>query len=102
MKRLLQKKLAWGIVVMVVTQILGMLPAADFLPPIALKIVCFVLGIFLATAKGVEMFFEKSEQLESTIETASERTAPDGTQISQVSKTVTTKPMPEAAPTKKE
>src|ERR1017187_1318238 len=66
MKKLIQKKLAWGIVVIVVTQILGMLPALDFLPLIYLKIVSFSLGIMLTIAKGIEMFFDQTVQLEKT------------------------------------
>lgn len=54
----------WGIVVIVVTQILGMLPALDFLPPIALKLTSFGLGVVLTAAKGIEMFFDQSAQLE--------------------------------------
>ena len=60
---LTQRKLAWGVAVIVLTQILGMLPAADFLPPIWLKAVSFILGIVLTCAKGVEMFFDQSAQL---------------------------------------
>ncbi len=74
MKRLIQKKLGWGIVVIVVTQILGMLPALDFLPPIYLKLVSFSLGIVLTIAKGIEMFFDQSAQLESTVETTTKTT----------------------------
>jgi hypothetical protein len=59
----LQRKLAWGVTVIVLTQVLGMLPAADFLPPLALKAVSFGLGIVLTCAKGVEMFFDQSAQL---------------------------------------
>ena len=69
MKALIQKKLMWGVIVIVVTQILGMLPALDFLPPIYLKLVSFALGICLTIAKGIEMFFDQSAQLESTVET---------------------------------
>jgi hypothetical protein len=65
MKKLIQKKLAWGCVVIVVTQILGMLPALDFLPPIYLKLVSFGLGVALTIAKGIEMFFDQTSQLES-------------------------------------
>ena len=74
MKRLIQKKLMWGIIVIVVTQILGMLPALDFLPPIYLKLVSFTLGITLTIAKGIEMFFDQSAQLESTVETTTKTT----------------------------
>lgn len=64
----------WGIIVIVVTQILGMLPALDFLPPIYLKLVSFTLGITLTIAKGIEMFFDQSAQLESTVETTTKTT----------------------------
>jgi len=66
MKKLIQKKLMWGVVVIVVSQILGMLPALDFLPPIYLKLVSFALGIGLTIVKGMEMFYEQSAQLEKT------------------------------------
>lgn len=69
MKKLIQKKLMWGVVVIIVSNIVGMLPALDFLPPIALKIVSFSLGIALTIAKGIEMFFDQSAQLESSTET---------------------------------
>ena len=55
---------------MVVSQILGMLPALDFLPPIYLKLISFALGLGLVIAKGVEMFYDQSAQLESKTETA--------------------------------
>lgn len=61
---LLKKKLAWGIAVIVLTQILGMLPSLDFLPAVALKIVSFGMGCLLTIAKGVELFFDQSAQLE--------------------------------------
>ena len=63
-KELLRKKLAWGVVVMVVTQILGMLPSLDFLPSTWLKLVSFLLGTGLTIAKGIEMFYDRSSQLE--------------------------------------
>jgi len=90
MKKLIQKKLMWGVVVIVVTQILGMLPALDFLPPIYLKLVSFSLGIALTIAKGIEMFFDQSAQLERTDESTASTTAPDGTVPTQVNKTTTT------------
>jgi hypothetical protein len=68
MKKLIQKKLAWGVVVIVVSNILGMLPALDFLPPTYLKLVSFALGIALTVAKGIEMFFDQSAQLEKTVD----------------------------------
>ena len=74
MKQLIQKKLMWGIIVITVTQILGMLPALDFLPPIWLKLISFALGIALTVAKGIEMFFDQSAQLESTVETTTKTT----------------------------
>ena len=83
MKNLIQKKLMWGVVVIVVTQILGMLPALDFLPPIYLKLVSFSLGILLTIAKGIEMFFDQSAQLESKTQTDTLSTSPDGGQIQQ-------------------
>ena len=67
-KTLAQKKLFWGVVVIIISQVLGVLPAADFLPPLWLKIVSFTLGIALTVVKGVEMFFEQSRQLEETSE----------------------------------
>ncbi len=74
MKKLLQKKLAWGCIVIVLTNILGMLPALDFLPPVALKLTSFGLGVTLTAAKGIEMFFDQSAQLESTTKTTIETT----------------------------
>lgn len=74
MKRLIRKKLAWGVIVIVMSQMLGMLPTADFLPPIYLKIICFMLGILLSVAKGVEMFFDQSAQLEESVETTTKTT----------------------------
>ena len=64
MKKFAQKKLAWGVVVIVVTQILGMLPALDFMPPVYLKLVSFGLGIVLTSAKGIEMFYQQSADLD--------------------------------------
>ena len=90
MKQLIQKKLAWGVVVICVTQILGMLPALDFLPPIALKLTSFGLGILLTIAKGVEMFFDQSAQLERTDETNTRTTSPDGTVSTKTNVTKTT------------
>lgn len=69
MKQLLQKKLAWGIVVISLTQILGMLPSLDFLPPNGLKFTSFLLGCLLTVAKGIEMFFDQSAQLEEKDQT---------------------------------
>lgn len=63
-KNILRKKLAWGSAVIVLTQILGMLPSLDFLGPTALKITSFALGCGLTVAKGVEMFFDQSANLE--------------------------------------
>ena len=68
MKKLVQKKLLWGVVVIVVSNILGMLPALDFLPAVYLKLVSFSLGIGLTIAKGVEMFYDQSAQLEKTVD----------------------------------
>jgi len=59
----MQRKLAWGVTVIILTQILGMLPAADFFSPQTLKAVSFFLGVILTCAKGVEMFFDQSAQL---------------------------------------
>lgn len=64
-QNLIRKKLAWGIVVMIITQILGSLPALDCLPANVLKYVSFALGCLMATAKGAEMYFDQSAQLES-------------------------------------
>jgi hypothetical protein len=66
MKKLIQKKLMWGVVVMIVSGILGMLPALDFLPPIYLKLTCFGMGVSLTIAKGIEMFYDQTAQLEKT------------------------------------
>lgn len=76
---LIRKKLLWGVVIIVVTQVLGMLPALDFLPSIWLKIVSFSLGVFLTAAKGMEMFFEKTAEFEESVDSVT------------VSTTVTTK-----------
>lgn len=100
MKRLIEKKLMWGVVVMVVIQIQGILPTADFLPPAALKVVCFIIGITLTAAKGIEMFFEQSAQLESKDENYIKRDVMAGTVETGTRKTVTETPTPEAAPTK--
>lgn len=63
-KNLLRKKLAWGSAVIVVSQIQGALPSLDILPPMWLKIGCFVLGCALSASKGVEMYFDQSASLE--------------------------------------
>jgi hypothetical protein len=68
MKRLLQKKLAWGCVVIAISGILGLLPSWDFLPSLWLKIVSGALGILLVVAKAIEMFFDQSAQLEQQAE----------------------------------
>ena len=90
MKQLIQKKLMWGVVVIVVSNILGMLPALDFLPPIYLKIVSFTMGIILTVVKGMEMFYDQSAQLERTDETNTRTTSPDGTVSTQTIQTKTT------------
>jgi hypothetical protein len=64
LKTILRKKLAWGCAVIVLTQILGMLPALDFLSPQVLKLTSFAMGCALTVAKGVEMFFDQSASLE--------------------------------------
>ena len=64
-KTLVRKKLAWGVVVIILTQLIGSLPALDFLPPLWLKVVSFTLGAVLTVAKGVELFFDQSAQLEN-------------------------------------
>ena len=64
LKNILRKKLAWGCAVIVLTQILGMLPALDFLSPQVLKLTSFAMGCALTVAKGVEMFFDQSASLE--------------------------------------
>ena len=56
----------WGVVVMIVSNILGLLPAADFLPALYLKLVSFSLGLGLTIAKGIEMFYDQTAQLEKT------------------------------------
>lgn len=60
---LMERKLAWGCAVLVMTNILGYLPSLDFLDPKTLKLISFGLGVLLTTAKGIEMFFEQSVQL---------------------------------------
>ena len=65
MKKLIQKKLGWGVVVIIITQILGNLPMLDFLSPQALKLTSFSLGVLLTIAKGIEMFFDQTAQLEN-------------------------------------
>lgn len=69
MKNLIQKKLLWGVIIIVVTQVLGMLPMLDFIPSWAIKLISFALGVFLSSAKGAEMFYDQSAQLESKTET---------------------------------
>lgn len=64
-KQLTQKKLLWGVIVIVVTQVLGMLPSLDFLTPEQLKLISFTIGVFLTVARGVELFYDKSAQMES-------------------------------------
>lgn len=96
MKRLIQKKLAWGVIVMIVSGTLGMMPALDFLPPLYLKLFSFLLGLGLLIAKGVEMFYDQSAQLESTTQTDTQSTGPNGSQISQRSVTTTITPAPPA------
>lgn len=61
-----QKKLAWGCAVLVATQIQGYLPSLDFLPARELKLISFLLAVLLTVMKGVEMFYERSEQLAKT------------------------------------
>lgn len=97
-KQLIQKKLAWGVIVITVTQILGMLPALDFLPPIYLKLVSFGLGISLTIAKGVEMYYDQTAQLESKTQIDTQTTTPDGAQISQRSVIETKTPVDPAPP----
>lgn len=68
-----QRKLAWGVMVIIVTQVLGMLPALDFLAPKVLKLASFGLGCFLTIAKGVEMYFDQTAQLWQKEEQETER-----------------------------
>ena len=63
-KNILRKKLAWGCAVIVLTQILGSLAMLDFLSPAALKLTSFAIGCALTVAKGVEMYFDQSANLE--------------------------------------
>lgn len=63
---LARKKLLWGCVVMVVTQVLGYLPSIDFFPPLYHKYLSFGLGLLLTIMKGIEMYYEKTEQLVKT------------------------------------
>ena len=65
--RMKRHRLAWGVVVMVLTQILGMLPALDFLPSLALKYISAGMGLLLVVTKGVEMYFQQAEPLEEDI-----------------------------------
>ncbi len=60
---IMRKKLMWGVVVMAFTQILGALPALDFMPPVYLKLASFALGVALTVAKGVEMYFQQTAEL---------------------------------------
>jgi len=64
LKNILRKKLAWGCAVIVLTQILGMLPSLDFLSPVHLKLVSLTLGCALTVAKGTEIYFDQSANLE--------------------------------------
>ena len=89
MKQLIQKKLMWGVIVIVTTQILGMLPALDFMPMLYLKITSFALGVILTIAKGIEMFFDQSAQLESREEKTSVTTSPSGAVTASTSVTTT-------------
>ena len=91
---LMRKKLAWGIAVMALTQILGGLAALDFLPVLYLKLASFGLGVILTIAKGVEMFFDQSAQLESTVEESHVTRDATGTVETGSSKTTTTTPVP--------
>ena len=59
-RTMLQKKLAWSVVVLILVQITGMLPALDWLPQNWLKGTSFLLGVSLTVAKGVEMYFDTS------------------------------------------
>ena len=53
----------WGVIVMVLTQILGYLPSLDFLDAKTLKLISFAAATALTCAKGVEMYFQKSEEI---------------------------------------
>jgi len=72
-----RKKLAWGIAVMVATQVQGYLPSLDFIGTRELKIMSFGIAVMLTVMKGVEMFYEKSEQLAKTGELDLEDTIPE-------------------------
>lgn len=68
-KSILRRKMVWGTAVIILTQILGMLPALDFLPANWLKVVSFALGCGLTAAKGIEMFYGQVAELEENSDT---------------------------------
>lgn len=61
--RLAVSKVAWGVVAMVLSQVLGMLPSLDFVSPEKLKLISFALAVILTASKGVELFFDQTMQL---------------------------------------
>lgn len=64
---LAQKKLAWGIAVMVANQVQGFLPTLnEYIPLKILGLLAFGISVILTVMKGVEMFYEKTEQLVKT------------------------------------
>lgn len=64
---LTQKKLAVGVTVLVLNQIQGYLPTlTDYISPKVLCLITFGLAIVLSAIKGMEMFYEKAEQLVKT------------------------------------
>lgn len=64
--RLIIIQLGIGVVVMVLTQVLGNLPSLDFLTPTALKLTSFIIGTTLTALRGAEMFFSKTASLLKT------------------------------------
>ena len=91
-KKMLRKKLTWGCIVISLTQILGMLPALDFLPQMWLKIVSFSLACILTVAKAIEMFWGQVAELEKTVDTTYSSTSSDGSTVNQTSSTTTKTP----------
>jgi len=72
-----QRKLIWGIVVMVLTQMLSSIPTLDMMPVFWVKLLSWIIGTMLTVAKGIEMFFDQSSRLiksanESPLENQSE------------------------------
>lgn len=73
LNQVMERRLAWSVVVLVVMQVQGYLPSLDFLPARELKLTSFALAVVLTISKGIEMFYEKSEALVRTGEIAPEK-----------------------------